>query len=85
MSEFQEHPLTAFRSKRNLSLAELAAKIGVTPATVFRWESGARTPKPAHLAALNKLTGISIGALMGIENARNRKGRNDGKAEGFAK
>jgi DNA-binding transcriptional regulator YiaG len=32
------------RSNAEISLAELAAEVGVSPSTIFRWESGIRSP-----------------------------------------
>ena len=47
------------REQAGLSQADLAHVLGVDPATVSRWESGERDPRPAQLgpyvAALDRL------------------------------
>ncbi len=49
------------RLRAGISLAVIAREIGVTPASVSRWESGAREPAACHLdgyvAVLDRLAG----------------------------
>jgi len=43
------------REKAVMSQPEVASAVGVTPATVSRWESGKRMPRPAHIRRLAEL------------------------------
>jgi len=81
MARSKLHPLTAYRALHDLTLDGVAKKLGVTPVTIWRWESGQRTPRARHLPALSKLTGASISVLMGLEIPRNRRRRKYGEAE----
>jgi transcriptional regulator with XRE-family HTH domain len=56
-------PIAAFRASRNLTQAELAARLGVKRETVARWESGARRIDHGRLARVAKATGIPEGVL----------------------
>lgn len=50
---FSQHRLTLARQRRGLRKQELAARIGVTPKAVSRWESGERVPDDDNLRALS--------------------------------
>jgi transcriptional regulator with XRE-family HTH domain len=52
------HPLRAFRKKEGISQERLAELLGVSRATVIRWESGKASPRPADLPAISEKTGI---------------------------
>lgn len=52
------HPLTSFRTANNLTKAELAALLGVSRATVTRWENGERRPAGPALQGIASKTGI---------------------------
>ena len=43
------------RKRLNMSQPELAAAIGVTKLTVFRWEHGGHTPHPVFAEKLKEL------------------------------
>jgi len=58
-----EHPLRLFRQKTNRSLGELAAMLGVTKATVSRWETGERFPDRELWPVIREVTGISADEL----------------------
>lgn len=51
------------RSNAGISLAELAAGVGVSPSTVFRWETGLRSPHGAaalrYVALLDRIASES--------------------------
>lgn len=59
------HPLTAFRKRQDppLTLEGLADLLGVSKATVSRWESGGRNPDPAIVPKISKATGIPASKL----------------------
>ena len=46
--------IKAGRQERGLSVAELAAKAGVDPVTIYRLESGQRKPRAATVSKLVK-------------------------------
>jgi ribosome-binding protein aMBF1 (putative translation factor) len=55
---FQEALTAATPSK--LTQADIARELEVTPAAVNRWIQHQGTPRPEHLAALEKLLGIPM-------------------------
>lgn len=59
-----EHPLTKYRARKNLTQAELGAELGVTHATVCRWENGTRTPRVRELIRISEITGIAAADLL---------------------
>lgn len=50
--------IKCIRERCNLSMSELADRIGVTRQTISLWEKGVRTPSPARKAALCKFFGL---------------------------
>ncbi len=60
--------LRGYRERQHppLSQRELADKLGVTRATVCRWEAGKRRPDDQHIPTVAKMTGIPILELMGM-------------------
>lgn len=63
-----DHPLKTFRDNHGLTQPALAKQLGVTTATISRWESGTRSPRKAKLPEIIEKTGISPAALLGIED-----------------
>lgn len=70
--------LVAFRRRHNLTQSELAARLGVSPPTVSRWESGVHVPDNASQKALRAQLGAidtnteaewvyRVGATRGVE------------------
>lgn len=59
------NPLKAFREAQTppLSQGELAKKLGVTRATVSRWESGERFPERDLWPVIHQITGVSADDL----------------------
>lgn len=53
-----EHPLATYRAKRNLTQVELASELGVSDATIARWENGKRRIEFDRLTEVSKRTGI---------------------------
>lgn len=47
--------IVSLRQALNLSQVELAARLGVSPASVHRWETGKTEPTPLAMRQLNKL------------------------------
>lgn len=56
--------LKKMRLKRRLSQKDIAKKMGVTPATVCRWENGEFLPRADKLIALAKVLKCSVSALL---------------------
>lgn len=56
--------LKKMRLKRRLSQEDIAKKMGVTPATVCRWENGEFLPRADKLIALAKVLECSVSALL---------------------
>ncbi len=56
--------LKKMRLKRRLSQEDVAKKMGVTPATVCRWENGEFLPRADKLIALAKVLKCSVSALL---------------------
>lgn len=52
------------RKGADLSLKELAARLGVRPGTVVSWESGQRQPSVQQLAALAEACGADVAWLV---------------------
>jgi len=53
------------RKEKNMTLKDLALRVGVSEATVSRWESGdIRSMKRPNIEALSKILGISPAILM---------------------
>lgn len=61
------HPLKQYREEHQLSQPELAALLGVTKATICRWENGQRAPRRRDIPGIVEKTGIEPSALMGLE------------------
>jgi SOS-response transcriptional repressor LexA len=50
------------RRRAGMKQKELAAKLGVTPATVSHWETGVQFPPDPHRPAIAEALGIELGA-----------------------
>jgi transcriptional regulator with XRE-family HTH domain len=57
--------LRAARLLAGKTLLEVAGDVGVSEATVSRWETGDREPRIEQLRALGKVYGLSVSALLG--------------------
>ena len=58
------------RCRMDFSQDELADKLGVSPATVRQWESGATKPSAANLLAMSDMFGCSVDYLLGRTEER---------------
>jgi transcriptional regulator with XRE-family HTH domain len=59
------HPLRRFRENQTppLNQEQLAGLLGVTKATISRWESGERFPDREHWPLIREVTGIGTDEL----------------------
>jgi len=61
--------MKAIREQQHMTLAQVAEKIGVSEATVQRYESGEiRNPPQARIEAIAAALGVTASALMGWED-----------------
>jgi transcriptional regulator with XRE-family HTH domain len=61
----QKHPIRDYRDRNNLTQDELALRLGVTAATISRWEQRLREPRGADLQKLCSETGIPVAEILG--------------------
>lgn len=57
------HPIRQFREQAGKSQEELAGLLGVTKATVSRWETGERFPEREFWPAIREITGVTADDL----------------------
>lgn len=62
------HPLKTYREGQGLTQEALAERIGVTRATINRWENG-RRPGVADAERVAEITSIPAVVLLGLDNA----------------
>lgn len=62
--------LKELRKEKKLTQEELAQEIGVSKITILRWENGERQIKPEKAQQLADYFGISVGYLLGYEEAK---------------
>jgi transcriptional regulator with XRE-family HTH domain len=55
--------LTEYRERLKISRTELARDLGVSKATISRWESGERRPDQSLVSSISEKTGISPAEL----------------------
>ena len=57
------------QNRKNLGLSQeaLGEKLGVSRQSIYKWESDAALPEIDKLITLSKLFGLSVGALLGVE------------------
>ena len=60
--------LKELRNDKNVSIMALGKAIGVSDATVCRWENGISDIKSDQLLLLSKYFGVSCDFLLGLEN-----------------
>lgn len=58
------------RKGAKMTLAEVAAKIGVTDSAVAQWESGATAPTADKLVKLARMYSCTVDELLGAEEER---------------
>lgn len=70
--------LKILRIKARMSQAEAAEKVGVNQATVCCWERGEYKPKPASVAKLAEIYGVSeVTILNAVKEAAKEAKKND--------
>lgn len=57
------------RKKRNLSQEAFGEKMGVSRQAISKWEADGAVPEIDKLIAMSKLFGVSVGWLLGVEEA----------------
>ena len=62
--------LKELRKAKKLTQEELAKEIGVSKITILRWENGERQIKPDKVQLLADYFGVSVGYLLGYEEAK---------------
>ena len=67
LSIFSER-LKDFRTEKNLSTVQLAKKLGVSDASVSRWENQLRIPTIANLYKIAIFFDVSADYLIGLED-----------------
>lgn len=63
------HPLRKYRKDNKLSQDEAGQRIGVTGATVSRWENGVRAPDYEDLKKIEAVFGIPIAEIVNAPKA----------------
>lgn len=63
------------QNRKNLGLSQeaLGERLGVSRQSIYKWESDAALPEVEKLIALSRLFGISVGALLGVEETSPRR------------
>lgn len=59
--------IAQYRKALGLSQEALGEKLGVTRQSIYKWESDAALPEIEKLVTLSRLFGVSVGALLGVE------------------
>ena len=62
--------LKPIRVAKNLSVTELAKKVGVSCVCIWRWETGARSPSVKMLTALAAALGVTPNELLGVSDEK---------------
>lgn len=57
------------RKSKGLTQEELAAKLGVSPQAVSKWENNISCPDISLLPEISKIFGVSVDELLGVEPA----------------
>lgn len=65
--------LKELREQKNLSMAQLALKIGVSDAAICKWENALAEPKISYIYALADFFEVSTDYLLGLEDDIGKK------------
>lgn len=66
--------LNRLRRERGLTLAQVAAKLGVSKPTVWAWEKAKARPLPERIAAIAEALGVAEADLMSVADASGEGG-----------
>lgn len=66
--------IAQLRKQQNLSQEALGEALGVSRQAISKWESDAALPEIDKLIALSKRFGVTVGALLGVEEETARQG-----------
>lgn len=67
VKRFDYHPTyRSARENKGLTLKDAAALLGVTPATLSRWERGITRPRLYPLIRMHDVYGVTVAELLGI-------------------
>ena len=73
MDAFREN-LRECRLQAGLTMQPLAAKINVRYLSIYRWETGKRSPALVHVVAIAEALGMSLPELLGIADEEEDNG-----------
>lgn len=77
--------IAELRRQNNLSQEALGEALGVTRQSISKWESDSALPEIEKLVAMSRLFGVSVGALLGVEDSgaeEKASGADDSGADG---
>lgn len=60
----EDHTIREWREQAGLTQAQLAARLDVTPSSVYNWEAGKSEPRAAQLKAMARLFGVSMDVIV---------------------
>ena len=61
--------IAAHRKRLGLTQEALGEKLNVSRQAIYKWEQDAALPEIDKLIALSRLFGVSVGSLLGVEEA----------------
>ena len=73
MEAFREN-LRECRLQAGLTMQQLADKINVRYLSIYRWETGKRSPALVHVVAIAEALGMSLPELLGIADEEEDNG-----------
>ena len=73
MDAFREN-LRECRLQAGLTMQQLADKINVRYLSIYRWETGKRSPALVHVVAIAEALGMSLPELLGIADEEKDNG-----------
>lgn len=73
MEVFREN-LREYRLQAGLTMQQLADKINVKYLSIYRWETGKRSPALVHVVAIAEALDISLPELLGIDDKEEYNG-----------
>lgn len=66
MNVFREN-LREYRLRAGLTMQQLADKLNVQYISIYRWETGKRSPALVHVVAMAEALDVSLTELLGID------------------